>query len=45
VEKNTGVDAFLPIVVDVDDKGVFAGFTNEAVFAANFNPRNGIFDK
>lgn len=30
------VDAFLPIVIDVDDKGVFAGFTNEAVFAANF---------
>lgn len=30
------VDAFLPIVVDVDEKDVFAGFTNEATFAANF---------
>lgn len=30
------VDAFLPIVVDVDSKEVFAGFTNEATFAANF---------
>ena len=35
------VDAFLPIVVDVDDKGVFAGFTNEAVFAANFSQEMG----
>ena len=30
------VDSFLPVVVDVDEKGVFAGFTNEATFAANF---------
>lgn len=30
------VQAFLPVVVDTDDKGAFAGFTNEAVFAANF---------
>lgn len=30
------VQAFLPIVVDTDEKGAFAGFTNEAVFAANF---------
>ena len=30
------VQAFMPVVVDVDEKGVFAGFTNEAVFAANF---------
>lgn len=36
------VDAFLPIVVDIDDKGVFAGFTNEATFAANFSPDMGI---
>jgi len=35
------VDAFLPIVVDVDDKGVFAGFTNEATFAANMNSEIG----
>jgi hypothetical protein len=31
------IDAFLPIVVDVDDKLVFAGFTNEATFAANIS--------
>jgi hypothetical protein len=29
-------------VVDIDDKGVFAGFTNEATFAANFSPDMGI---
>ncbi len=29
------VDAFLPIVVDTDEKGLFAGFTNEATFALN----------
>ena len=32
---------FLPIVVDVDNKGVFAGFTNEATFAANFTQEIG----
>lgn len=37
----TDVDAFLPIVVDVDSKGVFAGFTNEATFAANFTQEMG----
>lgn len=36
------VQAFLPIVVDVDSKGVFAGFTNEATFAANFAQEMGI---
>jgi hypothetical protein len=30
------VNAVLPIIIDVDDKGVFAGFTNEATFATNF---------
>ena len=30
------VDAFLPVVIDIDTKGTFAGFTNEATFAANF---------
>jgi glycosyltransferase involved in cell wall biosynthesis len=34
--------AFLPIVVDVNDKGVFAGFTNEATFAANISQELGI---
>jgi hypothetical protein len=36
------VDAFLPIVIDVDSKGTFAGFTNEATFAANFTQEIGI---
>jgi glycosyltransferase involved in cell wall biosynthesis len=36
------VDAFLPIVVDTDPQGKFAGFTNEATFAANFTPEMGI---
>jgi len=35
-------DGFLPIVVDTDEKGVFAGFTNEATFAANMNTEIGI---
>lgn len=36
------VDVFLPIVVDVDEKLVFAGFTNEATFAANVSSEMGI---
>jgi hypothetical protein len=36
------VQVFLPIVVDVDDNSKFAGFTNEATFAANFTPEMGI---
>jgi len=36
------VDVFLPIVVDTDAQGKFAGFTNEATFAANFTPKMGI---
>lgn len=35
------VQAFLPIVIDVDNKGLFAGFTNEATFAANFSQEMG----
>ena len=37
----TDVDVFMPIVVDVDNKSVFAGFTNEATFAANFSQEMG----
>ena len=33
---------FLPVVVETDEKGLFAGFTNEATFAANFTPEMGI---
>lgn len=35
------VSAFLPIVVDIDEKAVFAGFTNEAVFALNISEEMG----
>ena len=35
-------DGFLPIVVDVDEKDMFAGYTNEATFAASFNTEIGI---
>lgn len=35
-------DVFLPIVVDVDNKDVFVGFTNEATFAANISSEMGI---
>jgi hypothetical protein len=36
------VEGFLPIVIDVDSKSAFAGFTNEATFAANFAQEIGI---
>jgi glycosyltransferase involved in cell wall biosynthesis len=35
------VQAFLPVVVETDEKGMFAGFTNEATFAANFSQEMG----
>jgi hypothetical protein len=35
------IQMFLPIVVETDEKGVFAGFTNEATFAANFSQEMG----
>ncbi len=34
-------EMFLPVVVDVDDKLTFVGFTNEATFAANFTQEIG----
>jgi hypothetical protein len=40
IYKNVGL--FLPIVVDVNDQGVFVGFTNEATFAANISQDMGI---
>jgi hypothetical protein len=36
------VEAFLPIVIDVDAKSTFVGFTNEATFAANFAQEMGL---
>ena len=40
-ESYPDVQMFLPVVVEVDDKGMFAGFTNEATFAANFTQEMG----
>jgi hypothetical protein len=40
IYKNVGV--FMPIVVDVNEQGVFVGFTNEATFAANISQEMGI---
>lgn len=41
IESFPDVQMFLPVVVETDDKGVFAGFTNEATFAANFTQEMG----
>lgn len=38
------VELFLPIIVDVDTTGAFAGFTNEAVWANSFSDELGILD-
>jgi hypothetical protein len=35
------VGAFLPLVVDTDEKGMFVGFTNEATFAVSLNTEMG----
>lgn len=40
-ESYPDVQMFLPVVVETDDKGAFAGFTNEATFAANFTQEMG----
>jgi glycosyltransferase involved in cell wall biosynthesis len=40
-ESYPSVQMFLPVVVETDEKGVFAGFTNEATFAANFTQEMG----
>jgi len=41
IEAYPEVESFLPLVVDTDDKGVFAGFTNEATFAVSLNSEIG----
>jgi len=41
-ESYPDVDAFLPIVVDIDEKNQFAGFTNEATFALNISSQMGL---
>jgi hypothetical protein len=41
-ESYSDYDGFLPLVIDTDEKGVFAGFTNEATFAVSMNSEMGI---
>ena len=41
VESYPEVNGFLPLVIDVDERGVFAGFTNEATFALNISSEMG----
>jgi glycosyltransferase involved in cell wall biosynthesis len=41
-ESYPDVDAFLPIVIDTDNKESFAGFTNEATFALNISSEMGL---
>ena len=43
-ESYPDVDAFLPIVVDIDEKNQFAGFTNEATFALNIASEMGMLN-
>lgn len=38
------VEIFLPIIVDVNDKSEFIGFTNEAVWANSFSDKLGVLD-
>lgn len=42
IESYPEIQMFLPVVVETDEKGLFAGFTNEATFAANFSQEMGI---
>lgn len=42
MESFPDVQMFLPVVVDTDEKFNFAGFTNEATFAANFTQEMGM---
>jgi glycosyltransferase involved in cell wall biosynthesis len=42
IESYPEVQMFLPVVVETDEKGGFAGFTNEATFAANFSQEMGM---
>jgi glycosyltransferase involved in cell wall biosynthesis len=42
IKSYPNVQVFLPVVVETDEKGLFAGFTNEATFAANFTQEMGV---
>lgn len=42
IDGNSDADGFLPIVVDIDSKNTFAGFTNEITFVAAFSSEIGV---
>jgi len=44
IDAHQNVDLFLPIVIDVNSKGEFIGFTNEAVWANSFSDELGVLD-
>lgn len=44
IKAHQEVDLFLPIVIDVNEKGEFNGFTNEAVWANSFSDELGLLD-
>ena len=44
IEAYDDVDVFLPLVVDVDDKHNFLGFTNESIWAMKFSEKMGELD-
>jgi len=44
IEAHDEVDVFLPLIIDVTDKGEFIGFTNEAVWANQFSDELGVLD-
>lgn len=43
-EAHPDIELFLPIIVDVNDKSEFIGFTNEAVWAQSFSDELGYLD-
>jgi hypothetical protein len=43
-EAHKNVDIFMPLIVDVNNKGSFIGFTNEAVWATGFSDELGVLD-
>ena len=44
IDAHSNVELFMPIIVDVNEKGEFIGFSNEAVWATSFSDELGILD-
>src|SRR5690606_5954352 len=45
MEVYSDIDMFLPIIVDVNERGEFLGLSNEAVWAAEFSDEMGVLDE